>query len=98
MNEIIIGEDYNGQPIIYETPIADGLILATLGKLLATTLVSFGMKALYELVNSKEFALRYPGGKLKCMYKLVKKVFADDETNEKKQGCDISLSLDNFFD
>ena len=93
MTKIVIGE-YNGEQVIYETMEADSAILAVLTKLLVSTFVSFGLKALCELVTSNKFQVKYPGGSLKLIYKLLQTV--SDDPNHK--ALDFSLSLDNMLD
>ena len=92
MHEIVIG-DYNGEPLIYETSEANATVLAMLTKLLVTTFVTFGLKALCKLVSSKEFKIKYPGGNLKLIYKLLQ--HATDDPNNTK--CDLSVSVDNLI-
>ena len=91
MNEIIVGS-LDGEPIIYETSESDSVILGMLTKLLVSTFVTFGVRALCKLVASKEFKIKYPGGNLRMIYKLIQ--HATDDPNH--EGCDISLGLDNL--
>lgn len=89
VQDIVIGT-YEGEPVVYETTEADGVILAGLIKLLAGTLVSCGIKALLKLVTSHEFKVKYPGGKLKMMYELMEKAL-----EEGSDGFNLNLSLEN---
>ena len=92
MTKIVIGE-YNGEDLVYETSETNSVVLAVLTKLLISTFMSFGIKALCELITSKKFRIKYPGGNLKLIYKLLQQ--ASDDPNHKK--CDFSLSLDNVL-
>ena len=82
MHEIVIGS-VDGIPVVYENQHADMAILSVIGKLLAGTLVAFGLKALKKLIESDEFKAKYPGGKLKLLYKIVKDVCEDDYVQNK---------------
>lgn len=89
MTSIVVG-NVNGEPIVYETPEVDFGILAALTKILVSTLVSVGLKALCDLVLSKNFELAYPGGKLRLSPKI-------NEIIDDNGSCSFTVKIDNKF-
>lgn len=87
MQQLVIG-NVDGEPIIYESPEVDIAILSALMKILTSTLISVGLKALCDLVLSKDFSLKYPGGRLRLSPK-VSAVLDDCGS------CDFMVSIRN---
>lgn len=71
-NIVVLGEDPDsGQIIAYEASSAE-FDLASIAAVLVPILISAGLKALLEFITKGEFAIKYPGGKLKFLYNLAK--------------------------
>lgn len=93
--EIELGRDpVSGAIVMYEAPHADLSILSTITSILVPILISAGLKALVEFITKGEFALAYPGGKVKLVYDVTK----EDTKNEKVNKYIAALKLENILD
>lgn len=87
---IVIGPDPDtGNIVVYEASSAD-FDLASIAAVLAPILISAGLKVLMEFIANGEFALAYPGGKLKLLYKLFKD--KTDRPNVSKHVLNVILN------
>ena len=87
---IVLGSDpETGNIVVYEASSAD-FDLASIVAVLAPILISAGLKALMEFIANGEFALAYPGGKLKFLYKLFKD--KSDKPNVSKHVLNVILN------
>jgi len=91
LSEIEIGQDpITGQTVVYQANTADMSILSSIAAILIPILTTAGLKALVEFISKGEFALRYPGGRLKFLYRL-----ASDQLTDKKSRHTATLAVEN---
>lgn len=89
MDKVVeLGKLEDGTVVLFDySDIKADITISSILSFLLPILISAGVEALATFISTGEFGLKYPGGKLKLLYNLVK------DKNPKKHK--LNLSIDN---